>query len=95
MAANLPFGTEYYLRPNKAADLADQIMWQFLAALALNARHEQQQVLVGAVRDKVHENLFGASQRGWVLDEAAQAMKIANVNLFLHALGLDSSQVQI
>jgi DNA topoisomerase 2-associated protein PAT1 len=54
----------------------------------------QQQALVAEVREKVLENIVSANG-GYVTDEAERQAKIANVNLFLHALGLDSSQVAL
>ncbi|KAJ7801901.1 topoisomerase II-associated protein PAT1 [Mycena olivaceomarginata] len=70
-----------------AIDIIDQPVWQFLAALALQAAPEQHQVLVTSLRDKC--------QQGWVADEDERRTKLANVNLFLHALGLDSSQIAL
>lgn len=75
-------------------DLADQAVWQFLAALALCASNVQQQHLVTEVREKVLENVVSAT-KGWVADESERQAKLDNVNLFLHALGLDSSQIAI
>ena len=89
--ASLPFGPGYYVQP-KGLDQADQPVWQFLAALALNASMAQQQALVTELREKVLENVTSAKQ-GWAADEVESQAKIANVNLFLHALGLDSSQI--
>jgi DNA topoisomerase 2-associated protein PAT1 len=72
----------------------DQPVWQFLAALALHATNEQQQALVTTLREKVLENVASAN-KGWVADEDERRAKLGNVNLFLHALGLDSSQISI
>ncbi|KAF8216307.1 topoisomerase II-associated protein PAT1 [Mycena galopus ATCC 62051] len=77
-----------------AVDIIDQPVWQFLAALALQAVQEQHQVLVTSLRDKVLENVLSAN-KGWVADEDERRTKLANVNLFLHALGLDSSQIAL
>ncbi|KAJ7504532.1 topoisomerase II-associated protein PAT1 [Mycena galericulata] len=77
-----------------AIDIIDQPVWQFLAALALQAVPEQHQVLVTSLRDKVLENVLSAN-KGWVADEDERRTKLANVNLFLHALGLDSSQIAL
>ncbi|KAF8141837.1 topoisomerase II-associated protein PAT1 [Boletus edulis] len=77
------------------AEMLDQPVWQFLAALALHASTEQQSTLVAGLREKVLENVASA-QKGWgVVDEEEREAKLANVNLFLHALGLDSSQITI
>ncbi|KAJ2927810.1 hypothetical protein H1R20_g9280, partial [Candolleomyces eurysporus] len=73
-------------------DIVDQPVWQFLAALALHAVTEQHQILVTSLREKVLDNVFSVN-KGWVVDEEERQTKLANVNLFLHALGLDSSQI--
>ncbi|KAL4250335.1 PAT1 family protein [Abortiporus biennis] len=73
-------------------DVIDQPVWQFLAALALNASLEQQQILVTSLRERVLENVTSAA-KGWVAEEENKTIRLANVNIFLHALGLDSSQI--
>lgn len=75
-------------------DIVDQPVWQFLAALALHAHVEQHQILVTALREKVLDNVLSVN-KGWVHDEEERQTKLANVNLFLHALGLDSSQIAL
>ncbi|KAH8104013.1 topoisomerase II-associated protein [Cristinia sonorae] len=75
-------------------DTIDQPVWQFLAALALNAGLEQQQVLVASLRERVLENVSTAT-KGWLADEEIRKTRLANVNIFLHALGLDSSQIAL
>ena len=75
-------------------DTIDQPVWQFLAALGLNASLEQQQILVTSLRERVLENVTSAV-KGWVSDEETRKMRLANVNIFLHALGLDSSQIAL
>ncbi|KAJ7634146.1 topoisomerase II-associated protein PAT1 [Mycena polygramma] len=77
-----------------AIDIIDQPVWQFLAALALQAVPEQHGVLVTSLRDKVLENVLSVN-KGWVADEDERRTKLANVNLFLHALNLDSSQITL
>ncbi|CAE6425868.1 unnamed protein product [Rhizoctonia solani] len=91
-AAAQAFGAAAYLP--EGPDAADEPIWQFCAALAVNADMQQQQQLVAELRDKVLENVAGAT-KGWVADERVRALKLANVNLFLHALGLDSSQIML
>jgi DNA topoisomerase 2-associated protein PAT1 len=44
-------------------------------------------------RDRVMENIVLAKSNRLPLDQANH--RIANVNLFLHALGLDASQVSV
>jgi DNA topoisomerase 2-associated protein PAT1 len=64
----------------------------------------QQQALVTEVREKVLENVMkaktaaanaGAAQGQDAAGEAVAQAKIRNVNTFLHALGLDASQIQV
>ncbi|KAI6122319.1 topoisomerase II-associated protein PAT1 [Pisolithus croceorrhizus] len=78
----------------RQTDLLDQPVWQFLAAVALHASPDQQSTLVAGLRDKVLENVSSV-QKGWITDEDERSTKLANVNLFLHALGLDSSQITV
>jgi len=78
----------------KPADHADQPVWQLLAAIALHAVTEQQHILVAALREKILENVLSVN-KGWVATEDERQTKLANVNLFLHALGLDSSQIAL
>ncbi|CAG8715446.1 15051_t:CDS:2, partial [Funneliformis mosseae] len=71
--------------------LDDMYVWQFLAAMAVGASTEQQHILVTEVRERVLETVMQASRLS--ADKASH--KIANVNLFLNALGLDASQLKI
>ncbi|KAH9479583.1 DNA topoisomerase 2-associated protein pat1 [Psilocybe cubensis] len=73
-------------------DTVDQPVWQFLAALALHGFNEQHHVLVGTLREKILDNVLSVN-KGWVHDEEQRQTKLANVNLFLHAVNLDSSQI--
>ncbi|KDR65731.1 hypothetical protein GALMADRAFT_81573 [Galerina marginata CBS 339.88] len=73
-------------------DIVDQPVWQFLAALALHGVIEQHHVLVGSLREKILDNVLSVN-KGWVHDEDERQTKLANVNLFLHAVNLDSSQI--
>lgn len=87
-------GTSFVSVPN--ADVIDQPVWQFLSTLALHANEEQQQVLVAALREIVLENVATATRGvGGVESEERRRLRLANVNLFLHALGLDSSQITL
>lgn len=74
-------------------DIADRQVWQLFAAIALHSSLEQQQHLVATLREKILDNVL-AVNRGWATNEDA-AIKLANVDIFLHALGLDSSQVVV
>ena len=80
--------------PTPQHDRADQQVWQLLAAIALHASLEQQQYLVATLREKILDNVVSAN-RDWASNEDAATTKLANVNIFLHALGLDSSQVVV
>jgi len=71
----------------------DTYVWQFLAAIAVGASMEQQHSLVTEVRDRVMEDIVMSSSNRLPAEQAAH--KISNVNLFLHALGLDASQVTV
>lgn len=45
-------------------DALDQPVWQMLGSFALHANMQQQQTLVGELRDKVLEGVVAAKQ-GW------------------------------
>lgn len=93
-AASLPFGTEHQLQTSLALDAADHPVWSFFASMAVPATLEQQSILVTQLREKVLENVLSA-HKGWVTDESERSAKLRNVNIFLHALGLDSSQINL
>ncbi|KAK7471033.1 DNA topoisomerase 2-associated protein pat1 [Stygiomarasmius scandens] len=76
------------------AESHDQPVWQFLAALALHATTQQHQILVTSLREKVLENVLSA-KKGWGMSEEERQAKLANVDLFLHAIGLESSQIAV
>ena len=46
------------------------------------------------LRERVLENVASVS-KGWIVDEEQRRLRLANVNLFLHAIGLDSSQISL
>lgn len=87
------------LQAEAILDADDEPVWHFLAALAVSSDMSQQQALVTEVREKVLENVMkaknaaknAAGQNG----EAIAAAKLRNVNTFLHALGLDASQITV
>lgn len=64
----------------------DRYVWQFLAAIGLGASPDQQQRLVIGVKDRVMETVALARS----LPADAAAPRLANVNLFMHAIGLDT-----
>ncbi|KAI0821561.1 topoisomerase II-associated protein PAT1-domain-containing protein [Irpex lacteus] len=74
------------------SDDADQPVWQFLAILAAHAAVEQQQILVSAVKER-YWKAWRARIRIRHSQRRAEGEETANVNIFLHALGLDSSQI--
>lgn len=88
MAATMPIE----LANDPSLDILDQPVWSFLAAVALHGVPHQHQFLVTAVREKVLHNVLTVN-KGWVADEDTRQTKLANVNVFLHALGLDSSHI--
>ncbi|CAO3649659.1 unnamed protein product [Cunninghamella echinulata] len=98
---NSIFPALYYLAPiNPTVDLVqislsidDMYIWQFLAAVAVGATMEQQHILVTEVRDRVMENIILAKSNRLPLEHATH--RIDNINLFLHSLGLDASQVSV
>jgi len=63
----------------------DMYVWQFLAAIGSGATPEQQQRLVLAVKDRVMETVSQAK----TLPGEMSAPRLANVNLFMRAIGLD------
>lgn len=50
--------------------------------------------MVQVLREKIIEN-YTAATKGWELDDAQRKKKIANIDLFLNRLGLDSSQITL
>ncbi|KAI0675738.1 topoisomerase II-associated protein PAT1 [Trametes maxima] len=84
-------GVNFSSIPN--ADVIDQPVWQFFASLACSANDEQQSALVTGLREIVLENVTTANKGLGVESEERRRMRLSNVNLFLHALGLDSSQI--
>ncbi|CAB4420250.1 unnamed protein product [Rhizophagus irregularis] len=70
----------------------DMYVWQFLAAMAVGASTDQQHILVTEVRERVLDTVIQASR---LTTDKSSSHKIANVNLFLNALGLDASQLKI
>ncbi|KAI5886553.1 uncharacterized protein SCHCODRAFT_083696 [Schizophyllum commune H4-8] len=75
-------------------DVIDQPVWQFLAALFILAQGEQTTALLAAVRHKVLDEV-SMVKKGWVADEEEATTKINNVNLVLHSLGLDATQISV
>ena len=90
---SLVTGVSFTQVPN--ADVLDQPVWEFLSTFALFANEEQQQALVGGLREVVLENVATAN-KGWGSDSDEQLrLRLANVNAFLRSFGLDASQIQM
>lgn len=66
--------------------------WGFAAALAVNAPEDRQTELVGALRDKILHAVQAA--RDPHTNRARAELKLRNVNMFLHGLGLDASMIE-
>ncbi|KAI1003830.1 hypothetical protein K3495_g4380 [Podosphaera aphanis] len=71
--------------PGAVSTGEDVYVWQFLAAIGIGASAEQQQRLVMAVKDRVMETVSLAK----TLPPAMSSQRLANVNLFMHSIGLD------
>ncbi|ORX95797.1 topoisomerase II-associated protein PAT1 [Clohesyomyces aquaticus] len=71
--------------PGSINDTDDMYVWQFLAAMGVGASPEQQQRLVLGVKDRVMETV-GVSK---ALPPEMASARLANVNLFMRAIGLD------
>ncbi|EIW69918.1 hypothetical protein TREMEDRAFT_71451 [Tremella mesenterica DSM 1558] len=67
-------------------------VWGLAAALAVNAPEEEQTNLVAALRDKILHTVQGA--RNPVTPPFKAEMRLRNVNMFLHGLGLDASMIE-
>ncbi|KAI8996589.1 topoisomerase II-associated protein PAT1 [Trametes punicea] len=86
-------GVNFTSIPN--SDVIDQPVWQFFASLACSANDSQQQALVTGLRELVLENVTTATKGIGLESEERRRLRLSNVNLFLHALGLDSSQIAV
>ncbi|THG94284.1 hypothetical protein EW026_g7159 [Hermanssonia centrifuga] len=75
-------------------DTADQLVWQFLSMIAVHCSVEQQQILIATLRERILENVATAT-KGWTADEEQRNLRLANVNVLLNALGLDSKDIAI
>lgn len=73
------------LFPGTVNDTDDMYVWQFLAAMGVGASPEQQQRLVLGVKDRVMETVTVSK----ALPAEMAGARLANVNLFMRAIGLD------
>ncbi|KAF2121556.1 topoisomerase II-associated protein PAT1 [Lophiotrema nucula] len=71
--------------PGSVNDTDDMYVWQFLAAMGVGASPEQQQRLVIGVKDRVMETVTVSK----ALPPEMAGARLANVNLFMRAIGLD------
>jgi DNA topoisomerase 2-associated protein PAT1 len=71
--------------PSTVNDTDDMYVWQFLAAMGVGASPEQQQRLVLGVKDRVMETVTVSKS----LPPEMGVARLANVNLFMRAIGLD------
>lgn len=76
-----------HIFPGTPASGEDGYVWQLLAALGIGANAEQQQRLVVAVKDRV----LGTVEVAKTLPQDLARQRLANVNLFMQAIGLDVS----
>lgn len=73
------------LAPRSITSGDDMYVWQFLAALGLGASPDQQQRLVLGVNQRVMETVVQAR----TLPVEMCQQRLADVNLFMRAIGLD------
>ncbi|KAF2750387.1 hypothetical protein M011DRAFT_396961 [Sporormia fimetaria CBS 119925] len=74
-----------YLFPASVNEQNDHHVWGFLAAMGAGASPEQQQRLVIGVKDRVMDTVALSK----TLPAEMAATRLANVNLFMRAIGLD------
>lgn len=75
-------------------DVLDQPTWQFLAALALQGTPPQHAVLVKGLREKVLRIVSFVRNTSHLPEEVSKR-KLANVDLFLGAMGLGSEMIEM
>ncbi|UZJ52791.1 hypothetical protein CBS101457_002111 [Exobasidium rhododendri] len=95
---NLPFGTPIDPIRKNQLEVEDQDVWQLMAALAVSANMNQQQLIVTGLREKILENVLEAKE--WKANHQTNSgeegdIRIKNVNLLLHALNLDAAQITV
>jgi DNA topoisomerase 2-associated protein PAT1 len=78
------------LFPGSVNSGEDVYVWQFLAAIGVGANPDQQQRLVLAVKDRVLDTVSHAKS----LPTGMSGQRLANVNLFMHSIGLDVELLQ-
>ncbi|TQW00470.1 hypothetical protein V2A60_001549 [Cordyceps javanica] len=79
-----------YMFPGSVNAGIDVYVWQFLAAMGVSANHDQQTRLVLAVKDRVLDTVSLSK----TLPPAMATERLASVNLFMRAIGLDVELLQ-
>lgn len=79
-----------YMFPGSVNAGIDVYVWQFLAAMGVSANHDQQTRLVLAVKDRVLDTVALSK----TLPPAMATERLASVNLFMRAIGLDVELLQ-
>lgn len=67
-------------------------VWQFLGVLAANGVSDQWAVMVGTLKEKIRGDVQAAHQ-GRIKNPEERLAILANTDLLLHVIGLDSSQL--
>lgn len=83
-------GSLPYMFPGSVNAGIDVYVWQFLAAMGVSANHDQQTRLVLAVKDRVLDTVALSK----TLPAAMATERLASVNLFMRAIGLDVELLQ-
>ncbi|OAA69541.1 topisomerase II associated protein [Cordyceps fumosorosea ARSEF 2679] len=79
-----------FMFPGSVNAGVDVYVWQFLAAMGVSANHDQQTRLVLAVKDRVLDTVSLSK----TLPPAMATERLASVNLFMRAIGLDVELLQ-
>lgn len=79
-----------HIFPGSVNSGEDVYVWQFLAAIGVSSTPDQQQRLVLAVKDRVLDTVAHAKS----LPPSMSGQRLANVNLFMHSIGLDVELLQ-
>jgi len=79
-----------YIFPGSVNSGEDMYVWQLLAAMGVNANHDQQTRLVLAIKDRVLDTVQVAKS----LPAAMASDRLSSVNLFMRAIGLDVELLQ-
>jgi DNA topoisomerase 2-associated protein PAT1 len=79
-----------YIFPGSVNTGEDVYVWQLLAAMGVNASHDQQRRLVLAVKDRVLDTVTLSK----TLPPTMAAERLGSVNLFMRSIGLDVELLQ-